>query len=206
MTAPVHRKGYFMENPIVIVLLTILAIVMLRFLVAFILASGDMSRIGLAIRAGWRILRDGAFGAKLRLLLLPPETKPSSTKPSGEPLRLLTVLQRDSRFLDFFMDDIQAAGDDQILAFVRKMHPECQASLKDHLVLEPVNPQNEGDTVEVANGFDPSAVRLLGNVTGQPPFRGTLQHRGWRVKDIKLAPPPAGQDEFVVQPAEIYLP
>jgi hypothetical protein len=120
-------------------------------------------------------------------------------------LRLIAVLQRDSRFLDFFMDDIQAAADDQILAFVKKMHPECQASLKDHLVLEPVNDQNEGDTVEVAEGFDPSAIRLLGNVTGQPPFRGTLQHRGWRVKEIKLTRPPAGQDEFVVQPAEVYL-
>jgi hypothetical protein len=115
-------------------------------------------------------------------------------------------LQRDSRLLDFFMDDINAAPDDQIVAFVKKMHPVCQTSLKDHLVLEPIMAQTEGDTVDVAAGFDPSAIRLLGNVTGQPPFRGTLQHPGWRVTEIKLAPPPAGQDEFIVQPAEVYLP
>jgi hypothetical protein len=48
-------------------------------------------------------------------------------------------------------------------------------------------------------------VRLTGNVTGQPPFTGTLQHHGWRVKEIRLAPPAAGQDEFVLTPAEVEL-
>jgi hypothetical protein len=43
-------------------------------------------------------------------------------------------------------------------------------------------------------------------VTGQPPFKGTLQHHGWRVKDVRLAPPPEGQDEFIIQPAEVELP
>jgi hypothetical protein len=59
--------------------------------------------------------------------------------------------------------------------------------------------------VTVPAGFDPSAVRVLGNVTGTPPFTGTLQHPGWRVREIKLAPPPAGADEFVIQPAEVQL-
>ncbi|HMF10766.1 MAG TPA: DUF2760 domain-containing protein [Gemmataceae bacterium] len=193
-----------MENPVVIVIVTIVVVIVIRLLVALALAGGEVNRLGLAVRASWRILRDRAFGERLRPLFQPVEQKPA--KPSGEPLRLLAVLQRDSRFLDFFMDDINAAGDEQILAFVKKMHPECQVSLKDHLVLEPVIARAEGDTVEVPAGFDPSTIRLLGNVTGQPPFRGTLQHRGWRVEDIKLAPPPAGQDEFVVQPAEVYLP
>jgi len=46
---------------------------------------------------------------------------------------------------------------------------------------------------------------LTGNVTGQPPFKGTLLHHGWRVTEIKLAKPPEGQDEFVVHPAEVEL-
>ena len=58
----------------------------------------------------------------------------------------------------------------------------------------------------MAAGFDPSAIRLTGNVTGQPPFRGVLKHHGWRVKDFTLAKPPEGQDEFVVAPAEVELP
>jgi hypothetical protein len=78
--------------------------------------------------------------------------------------------------------------------------------LKEHLVLAPVLPQAEGSTVDVPAGFDPSAIRLTGNVTGEPPFRGTLQHHGWRVQEIKLAPLPQGQDDLVLMPAEVELP
>lgn len=88
---------------------------------------------------------------------------------------------------------------------MRELHRKAQAVIKDHLELEPVLPQNEGDMVEVPKGFDPSAIRLIGNVSGEPPFKGRLVHRGLRVKEIKLAPPPAGQDEFVVAPAEVEL-
>ena len=91
-------------------------------------------------------------------------------------------------------------------AGVREIHRQCQKVLRDHLVLEPVLSQEENATVEVPAGFDPSAIRLTGNVTGQPPFQGTLIHRGWRVKEIKLAPLSEGQDHFVVQPAEVELP
>jgi hypothetical protein len=194
-----------MNEPWVVVSITIAAIVILRWLALFVLAGGEFQRVRLAERATWRVAADRGVADKVRQVLEPPPPAPPP-KPSGEPLRLLAVLQRDSRFLDFFMDDINAVGDEQILAFVKKMHPECQVSLKDHLALEPVKVEAEGDSVEVPAGFDPSVIRLLGNVTGEPPFRGTLRHRGWRVKEIKLAPPPAGQDEFVVQPAEVYLP
>ena len=61
-------------------------------------------------------------------------------------------------------------------------------------------------TVEVPAGFDPSAIRLTGNVSGRPPFRGTLKHHGWRVKDYKLPAAPEGQDELVVMPAEVEIP
>jgi hypothetical protein len=49
-------------------------------------------------------------------------------------------------------------------------------------------------------------VRLTGNVTGEPPFRGTLKHPGWRARELKVGPPPKGQDEFVLEPAEVELP
>ena len=194
-----------MNEPWVVVLVTLVVLVVLRFLALLALARGEFQRVRLAERALWRVAADRGVAERVRHVLEPPPPPPPP-KPSGEPLRLLAVLQRDSRFLDFFMDDINAASDDQVLAFVRKMHPECQASLKDHLELAPVMTDTEGDSVEVPAGFDPSVIRLLGNVTGEPPFRGTLEHRGWRVKAFKLAPPPAGQDEFVVQPAEVHLP
>ena len=190
-----------------IVLLTIVGFIVLRLIMIFILAGGDTRRIGLAFRSSWRILRNAGFAAQVKPLLTPPaapEAKPQ--KPSGAPLRVLALLQREGRLLDFLLEDIQSYPDAQIGAAVRDIHRQCHAALKEHLILEPVLAQGEGETVEVPAGFDPSAVQLTGNVTGQPPFRGTLRHHGWRVKDLKLAPPPAGQDELVLQPAEVELP
>ncbi len=168
-------------------------------------AGGDQQRLALARQTSDRILRDDAFAARVRGVLEPPPPPPPP-KPSGAPLRLLALLQREGRLLDFLLEDLQGAADDQIAAAVRQTHPKWQAAVKEHLVLEPVLGGTEGDQVEVPPGFDPSAVRLVGNVTGQPPFRGTLIHPGWRVKEIKVAPPPEGQDEFVVAPAEVELP
>jgi hypothetical protein len=135
-----------------------------------------------------------------------PENPAASPKPSGASLRLLALLQREGRLLDFLMEDMEAYNDAQIGSAVRDIHRTCRKALQDHLVMEPVLPDAEGAEVTVPAGFDPSAVRLTGNVTGQPPFRGALRHHGWRVREVKLGPPASGQDEFVVQPAEVELP
>lgn len=135
----------------------------------------------------------------------PPEPKPKVEKASGAPLRLLALLQAESRLIDFLMENISAAPDAQVGLAVKDIHRKAQAVLKQHLVLEPVLAGNEGETISVAKGFDPSAVRVLGNVTGEPPYSGELQHPGWRVKEIKLSPPPKGADEFVLQPAEVQI-
>src|SRR4029077_6144348 len=124
------------------------------------------------IRASVRTLRDQAFADKIQELLEPPPPKDlGPPKPSGVPLRLLALLQREGRLVDFLLEDIQAYPDAQIGAAVRDIHRQCRRLLNEHLVLEPVLPQAEGATVEVPPGFDPSAIQLTGNVTGQPPFR-----------------------------------
>jgi hypothetical protein len=190
-----------MTNEIILtVVITVAAMVVLRLLIALILAGGDWGRITLTMRAGLRILRDAAFADKVRDLL---EPKPAT--PSGESVRLLGLLQREGRLLDFLLEEVQAYPNEQIGAAVRDIHRGCQHALNEHLVLEPVIAKKEGEKVEVPAGFDPSAIRLTGNVTGEPPFRGTLQHHGWRVKEIKLQPAPEGQDELVLQPAEVEL-
>jgi hypothetical protein len=197
-----------MTNEIILTIVaTLAAVVVLRLIYIFIVSGGSIARYNAAQATARRVMRDPAFEAKVKELLSPvPKAPPPPPKPSGEPLRLLTLLQREGRLLDFLLEDVQAYPNDQIGAAVRDIHRNCQKALQDHLVLEPVLTGPEGGTVEVPPGFDPSAVRLTGNVTGQPPFRGTLQHHGWRVREIKLAKPPAGQDEFVVQPAEVELP
>jgi Domain of unknown function (DUF2760) len=180
--------------------ITVAALVLLRIVIIFALAGWDAGRVSLARRAGFRIFRDAAFAAKVQDLL-----EPKPPKPSGEAVRILALLQREGRLLDFLLEDVQAYTNDQIGAAVRDIHKSCQHALKEHVVLGPVIAKQEGDNVEVPAGFDPSAIRLTGNVTGDPPFRGTLRHHGWRVKELKLSPPPEGQDELVLQPAEVEL-
>jgi hypothetical protein len=174
------------------------AVLLVIFGVILLTRKGDPVARDLAAR----MQRDADFAQKVQALLQPPPPP----KPSGEPLRLLALLQREGRLVDFLMtDNIQAADNDQIVVAVKDLQPKWKAALLKYLELGPVRPEPEQTTVEVPPGFDPSAVQLTGNVTGKPPFRGTLIHAGWRVQAIKVPKPPEGQDEFVVQPAEVEL-
>jgi hypothetical protein len=194
-----------MDNPLVVALLTLGGIVVIMLLVGLAVSGGNLGKLLFAKKASFRMLRDEKFAAQVEKLMAPPEPE-KPAKPDGTPLRVLTLLQREGRLLDFLMEDIQGASDDQIGAGVREIHQKCQKALREHLDLEPVLAKEEGENVEVPAGFDPSAVQLTGNVTGQPPFRGKVVHAGWRVKQIRLSKPGEGVDELVVQPAEVELP
>jgi len=173
------------------------------FLVAKALANkpfGGPAGLALGQKVAVKAAADAEFAKKLDHLFNPPPPKPS-----GESVRLLGLLQRDARLLDFLMENVGAYTDDQIGASVRDIHAMSQAVLKKHLTLEPVMSQQEGETVTVPAGFDPSSVRVVGNVAGQPPFKGTLQHAGWRVKAVNLPKAGDGQDEFVLMPAEVEV-
>jgi len=193
-----------MDNPYVVVLLTLVAVAAVAVLVLLVRGKGSLARLGLARIVFQRVMGEPDFAARVQPLLLPPPP-PEPVKRSGEALRLLILLQREGRLLDFLLEDIQGAADEQIGAGVRELHRQAQGIIKEHLDLQPVLPNSEGDTVTVPAGFDPSAIRLTGNVTGQPPFQGILKHHGWRVKDFRLAAPPKGSDEFVIAPAEVEI-
>lgn len=160
---------------------------------------GGPAGLDLGKKTAARAATDPAFGKKLDELFNPPP------KPSGEPVRLLGLLQREARLLDFLMENLAAYDDQQIGASVRDIQAKSQGVIKKHLTLEPVLAQDEGSRVTVPVGFDPAAIRLVGNVSGQPPFHGTLQHAGWRVRGVNLPQPGEGQDEFVLMPAEVEL-
>jgi hypothetical protein len=168
--------------------------------VGYLVGRSGVQRQGLAWEAYQKVLADSAIAKQVDKLLHPPPVKLS-----GLPVRLLAILQRDGRLIDFLLENIQGAADAQIAAAIKDLHPKCQESLKKHLVLESVLAKEEGSTVEVPTGFDPSAIQLIGNVTGNPPFRGTLRHPGWRVKEIKLPSLPEGQDDLVLMPAEVEI-
>jgi len=191
-------------DPVLVVIITVGAVLFSRLIFMLMVSGGSLGRYFQAQGIALRWLRDKQFEAKVHDLLNPPPPQPP--KPNPDPILVLALLQREGRLVDFLMEDVQAYANEQIGAAVRDIHRNCQKALKEHVALEPViGGKQEGETVEVPKGFDPSAIRLTGNVTGEPPFKGALQHHGWRVKEVKLQKPPEGQDAFVIQAAEVEL-
>jgi hypothetical protein len=133
------------------------------------------------------------------------ETRPAEES-SDRAVQLLALLQRDGRLVDFLSEDIAPYQDAQVGAAVRELHANCRKALEQYVTLEPVLDGEEDRPVTVQEGFDPAAVKLVGNVTGRPPLRGLLRHRGWRVAKINLPSlPPQGSGRAVVAPAEVEI-
>lgn len=121
-------------------------------------------------------------------------------------LHLLAVLQRQGRLVDFLFEDLDAYEDAQIGAAVRGIHENCRKAVAKNLSLTAVIDGTEGQEVTIEEGFDPVAVKLTGNVTGEPPFRGILRHKGWRTDKIEMPVLSETQDAAVIAPAEVEIP
>ena len=123
----------------------------------------------------------------------------------GAAVRVLAVLQSGGRLLDFLEERIDSYSDAQIGAAVRDIHRGCRKALAEHMKVAPIRPEPDEATVRIAAGHDASQVRLVGQVTGRPPFEGTLRHHGWRSTQINLPDIPAGHDPTVICPAEVEI-
>jgi len=121
-------------------------------------------------------------------------------------VQILGLLQRDGRLVDFLAENISPYPDVQLGAAVRTIHDNCQQVLDRYVKLEPILNSEEEQPVTVQTGFDPAVIKLLGNVAGEPPVRGVLRHKGWRVKEVNLPPLPQGAGRMVVAPAEVEVP
>jgi hypothetical protein len=120
-------------------------------------------------------------------------------------LALLALLQREGRLVDFLRQSLEGHGDDDIGAAVRDIHRGCKKVMDEHFDLEAVMPGEEDAAVKVPAGFDPGEVRLIGEIKGEPPFRGVLRHHGWRVTEVRFPTLLDGVDRRVVAPAEIEV-
>jgi hypothetical protein len=120
-------------------------------------------------------------------------------------LALLALLQREGRLVDFLQEPLDGFSDADIGAAARDVHRGCRKVIAQHLSLEPVMPGAEEARVAVPKGFDPAEIRLIGEAKGEPPFRGTLRHHGWRVVDARLPALAEGIDRMVIAPAEVEL-
>lgn len=150
--------------------------------------------------------RPRAAAAQEPVALTEEVSGPAALAPPSDDaaLRLLATLQEDGRLIDFLTESIQGYSDEQIGAATRGIHDACAKALRACVTLEPVLPGGEDERVTVPKGFDPGAIRLTGNLRGEPPFTGTLRHAGWRVTKVTI-PERAGLEPRIVAPAEVEL-
>jgi hypothetical protein len=172
------------------------------------------ARFGLAFAAFFRVLSDGVFAFRVRAAKAPalPAPAPAAKEApklavaeTTSALQLLGLLQREGRLVDFLMDDVAAFSDAEIGAAARVVHAGCRKVLTERLDVVPVRTESEGDRVSIAAGYDANAIRVVGNVTGEPPYAGTLVHKGWRAKALRLPTLHVAHDAEVLAPAEVEL-
>jgi hypothetical protein len=155
-------------------------------------------QIGLAMRAFWAVLFHASVAERVRQVLdgeppaekklsTPTEPKPAESKPApsaktparSEAITLLATLQREARLLDIVQEPLGNYSDAQIGAAARDVLRNCASVFERLFAVQPALAQEEGSTVEVPQGYDPLQYKLVGNISGDPPFRGKLVHHGW---------------------------
>ena len=181
---------------------------------------GFGKRLAYAFRCFFSVLSNGEIPAEIAPELVPelaqpmpvfewaPELEtpaPESPESVDRAVQMLALLQRDGRLIDFITEDIAPYQDAQIGAAARDVHESCRKAIDHYLTLEPVIASEEGQPVTVEPGFDPAAIKLIGNVTGRPPLRGLLRHRGWRVARVDLPPLPESDGRLIIAPAEVEI-
>jgi hypothetical protein len=172
-----------------------------------------LGRIALAFRSFFGIIFGGKLPEDVTASLglvskaaparTPVKAPPAATASDGA-LQILAILQRDSRLVDFLMEDIASFGDDQVGAVARNLHGQARDALVRHVRLEPVIDGVEG-VFTTAAGLDAAAVKWVGNVPAQTPTGGTLRHKGWRAAKVDLPAAGAKHDSSILAPAEIEV-
>lgn len=120
-------------------------------------------------------------------------------------LQLLYLLQNDARFIDFIKEDMSAHSDEDVGMVARVIHEGCNKVLNDHFSFAPIAKENEGDKITLIEGYDAAKVRVTGNIVGNPPFTGTIIHKGWQITDVRLPSTVQGYNANVIAPAEVEL-
>jgi hypothetical protein len=172
-----------------------------------------LGRVFLAFRSFFQILFHGALADDaIAALGLSKPARAAKTPSEPAPdfidgaVEILAVLQRDSRLVDFLMEDIGTYDDEQVGAAVRSLHDQCRESLLRYVRLTPVIDAVEGTQTSVAGiarADRASLLKFIGNVPAQPPEAGTLRHKGWRAEKVELPKPKHGA--VVIAPAEIEI-
>jgi hypothetical protein len=135
-----------------------------------------------------------------------PPPPVAANQAEAEVVAFLAALQEKGRLVDFLMDDIAAYDNAQVGAAARVVHQGCRATLQEHFKIHPIRDESEGASVTVVAGYPADEYRLVGKIGGEPPFTGTLVHRGWKTESVKLPRIVRTGDRLpTLAPAEVEL-
>src|SRR5262245_33068155 len=162
------------------------------------------------VKMAWRILIKPEFANQLVEALkeaeesrtrvaLPPERAHASA------LTLLAAFQREGRLVDFLQQEVAGFSDEDIGAAARVVHAGCRKAFRQFFDIAPAAQGTEGGPITLPSGFDAQRIRLTGNVSGQPPFKGTLKHHGWIAAEVRMPSISEALDPRVIAPAEVEL-
>jgi hypothetical protein len=190
-------------------------------------------RLPLALSSLFRILFNGQYAAQVQALdqtpaaatVVAPTVAPTvapvtpvvpvapvtpvavvtQTASVDSALQLLSLLQREARFIDFTQENVANYSDADIGAAARVVHAGCRKVLQEHISLAAIRTEGEGSRISLNAGFDSHAIRLTGNVVGNAPYTGTLAHAGWRATAVNLPQLAQGMDAHILAAAEVEL-
>ena len=119
--------------------------------------------------------------------------------------QILYMFQKEGRLIDLLMEDISELDDETLGGAIRPIHEGCSNLMRERLIVEPVMTGDEQSEVSIPGDYDREAIKLIGNVPPEGPFKGVLVHRGWRLKSCKLPELVDGWAGDVVAPAEVEI-
>jgi hypothetical protein len=166
-----------------------------------------LNRITFAFRSFFSILFGGTLPSDIaqsfgysKVVPIKPAPAQLTAGPADGAVQILSILQRDSRLIDFLMEDVSGYSDEQVGAAVRDVQEQARKSLERYLTLLPMIDGVEGTYSKVE---DPGGVKLIGNVPASGKAAGgILRHKGWKAEKVELPPAKPGK---VLAPAEIEI-
>jgi hypothetical protein len=136
----------------------------------------------------------------------PPAPEPPAEKTAeAEIVAFFALLQEKGRLVDFLMEDLASYEDAEIGAAARVVHEGCKQVLQEHFKIHPISVAEEGSQITVPAGFAADEYRLVGKLSGDPPFTGRLVHKGWKTDTVKLPRLVDARRLPAIAPAEVEL-
>jgi hypothetical protein len=134
----------------------------------------------------------------------PPAPMPAK-QAEAEIVAFFGLLQEKGRFVDFLMEDITSYEDSEVGAAARVIHQGCRQVLQEYFNISAISEAQEGAQVTVPAGYSADQYRLIGKLSGEPPFTGTLLHKGWKTEFVKLPRILSTERLPSIAPAEVEL-